>query len=105
MLFLDTFQPPYYIRLLPIATRNFADMTIASELVDHAIKNSKIEANEDTRLKKRNVVKKKEEKTHAILLGSQSNRDYAPYYPTINNLAQTHDSYRSPKSSYPEPNW
>ena len=38
MLFLETFQDPYYDQLLPSATRDFSDMIVAGELVDHAIK-------------------------------------------------------------------
>ena len=40
-LFLNTLQESYYDRLLPSAMRNFADMIMAGNLVDHAIKNDK----------------------------------------------------------------
>ena len=44
-------------------------MIRAGELVDHTIKNGKIEANKDIGFKKRNFVKKNEEETQAIFRG------------------------------------
>ena len=69
MLFLNTLQEPYHDELLPSGTRNFADMIMAGNLVDHAIKNDKIKANESsTKPKKDNFMKKKkkEGKTQAL---------------------------------------
>ena len=51
---------------MPSATKNFADMIQAGELVDHAIKNGKIEANGNIGFKKRNFVEKNDEATKAI---------------------------------------
>ena len=63
MIFLSTLQDPYYDRLLPSATRDFADMIQVGELVDHAIKTGKIEANVNIGFKKRNFMEKKDEET------------------------------------------
>ena len=46
MLFLNAFQKLYYDRLLPSVTRSFIDMIVVGNLVDHAIKNNKIEVGE-----------------------------------------------------------
>ena len=62
MLFLNTLQDSYYDRLLPSATRDFTDMIRIGELVDHAIKNGKIEANGNIEFKKMSFVKKKRKK-------------------------------------------
>ena len=43
MLFLSTLQEPYYYRLMPTATGSFANMVKMGNLIDHAIKNSKID--------------------------------------------------------------
>ena len=67
MLFHNTLQEPYYDKLLASPTRNFVDMIMASNLVDHAIKNNKIEADESsTKPKRGNFVKKKEDETQAL---------------------------------------
>ena len=46
MLFLSTLQEPYYDRLMPTATENFANMVKACNLIDHAIKNGRIDIGE-----------------------------------------------------------
>ena len=68
MLFLNTLQEPSYDRLLPSATRNFADMIMADNLVNHAIKNGKIDIGESSsKSKKRgNFAKKKEGEAQAL---------------------------------------
>ena len=48
MLFLNTLQEPYYDRLMPTATGSFANMIKAGNLVDHAIKNGKIDMGESS---------------------------------------------------------
>ena len=48
MLFFNTLHEPYYDRLLPSATRNFAYMIMAGNLVDHAIKNGEIDVRESS---------------------------------------------------------
>ena len=65
MLFLNTLQKPYYDRLLPNAERNFADMIMVGNLVDHAIKNGKIDVGESSSKSKGkgNFIKKKEGET------------------------------------------
>ena len=68
MLFLNTLQKSYYDRLLPSATRSFVDMIMADNLVDHAIKNGKIDVGEGNSKFKRkgNFSKKKEGETQAL---------------------------------------
>ena len=68
MMFFNTLQEPYYDRLLPNATRNFADMIMAGNLVDHAIKNGKIDVKESSSKSKRkaNFPRKKEGETQAL---------------------------------------
>ena len=65
MLFLNTLQEPYYDQLLLSATRNFADMIMVGNLVDHAIKNGKIDVRENNSKSKRkgNFARKKEDET------------------------------------------
>ena len=53
MLFLSAFQKLYYDRLLPSVMRSFTDMIVVGNLVDHAIKNEKIEAGESSTKPKR----------------------------------------------------
>ena len=43
ILFLSTLHEPYYDRLMPTATGSFANMVKASNLIDHAIKNGRID--------------------------------------------------------------
>ena len=61
MLFLNTLQEPYYDRLMPTAMGSFPNMIKASNLVDHAIKNGRIDMGESSsRPKKGSFTKKKE---------------------------------------------
>ena len=73
MLFLNTLQEPYYDRLLPSATRNFADMIMAGNLVDHAFKNGKIDVGESSSKSKGkgNFPRKKKGETQALFQGNQ----------------------------------
>ena len=75
MLFLNTLQESYYDRLLPSTIRSFADMIMVGNLVDHAIKNGKIDVGESSSKSKRkgNFPRKKESKTQALFQGYQSN--------------------------------
>ena len=66
MLFLNTFQDPYYDRLLSSATRDFSDMIIAGELVDHAIKHGKIDVYEGSGSKKGSSSRRKEGEARAL---------------------------------------
>ena len=67
MLFLNTLQEPYYDRLMPTATESFANMVKASNLIDHAIKNGRIDTGESSsKLKRGNFLKKKEGETQAL---------------------------------------
>ena len=64
MLFLNTLQESYYDRLMPIATRSFVNMIKAGNLVDHAIKNDRIDIGESSsKPKKGSFAKKKEGET------------------------------------------
>ena len=67
MLFLNTLQEPYYDKLMHATTGSFANMVKVGNLVDHAIKNGKIDLGESSSKPKRgNFPKKKEGETQAI---------------------------------------
>ena len=67
ILFLGTLQDSYYDRLMHATTRSFANMVKAENLVDHAIKNGKIDLGKSSSKPKRsNFPKKKEGKTQAL---------------------------------------
>ena len=53
VLFLNTLQEPYYDTLMPTATRSFANMVKVSNLIDHSIKNGKINTGESSSKPKR----------------------------------------------------
>ena len=64
MLFLNTLQEPYYDRLMATTTGSFANVVKACNLIDHAIKNDKIDLGENSSKPKRgNFPKKKEGET------------------------------------------
>ena len=67
MLFLNTLQEPYYDRLMPTTTRSFTNMIKAGNLVDHAIKNGKIDVGESSFTPKRGSFAKKKEGETQIL--------------------------------------
>ena len=85
-------------------------MIVASNLVDHAIKNSKIKAGESsTKPKRGNFAKKKEGETQALFQGNQSHQSqgYTPYqthsnyqshYPSSNNPSSSTQAYYPPKN-------
>ena len=67
MLFLSILQEPYYDRLMPTATGNLANTVKAKNLIDHAIKNGRIDTQESSsRSKMGNFSKKKEGETQAL---------------------------------------
>ena len=67
ILFLNTLQELYYDRLIPTTTGSFANMVKARNLIDHAIKNGRIDTQESSsRLKRGNFSKKKEGETQAL---------------------------------------
>ena len=67
MLFLSTLQEPYYDKLMPMATGNFANMVKANNLIDHTIKNGRIDIGESSSKPRRgNFPKKKEDETQAL---------------------------------------
>ena len=53
MLFLGTLQEPYYDKLMPTTTGSFANMVKAGNLIDHVIKNGKIDTGESSSKPKR----------------------------------------------------
>ena len=82
MLFLGTLQEPYYDRLMHVATESFANMDKAGNLVDHGIKNGKIDLGESSSKPKTvNFPKKKKGETQALYQQSQPNQSkgYASY--------------------------
>ena len=88
MLFLNTLQEPYYDRLMPMATRSFANMVKAGNLIDHAIKNGRIDTGKSSfKPKKGNFPRKKEGETQAVYQQNQPNqfRWYTSY--------QNHSNY------------
>ena len=76
-------------------------MIVAGNIVDHAIKNGKIEAGESsTKPKRGNYEKKKEDETQALFQGNQPNQsrgynpyqthsNYQPHYPSSNNQSSS----------------
>ena len=68
MFFLNSLQEPYYDQLLPSATRSFAYMIIVDNLIDHAIKNEKIDVEKSNSKSKwkGNFLRKKEGETQAL---------------------------------------
>ena len=83
------------------ATESFANMVKAGNLVDHAIKNGKIDLEESSsKPKRRNFPRKKKGETQVLYQQSQSNQsrgyasyqnhsNYQPYYSTSSNQAST----------------
>ena len=67
MLFLSMLKEPYYDRLMPTTTGSFANMVKTGNLIDHAIKNDRIDTGESSSKPKRcNFPKKKEGETQAL---------------------------------------
>ena len=67
MLFLITLQEPFYDRLMPTTTRSFANMVKAGNLIDHAIKNGRIDTSESSSKPKRdNFSRKKKGETQTL---------------------------------------
>ena len=64
MLFLSTLQKSYHDRLMPTAMESFANMVKACNLIDHTIKNGRIDTEKSSSKPKRgNFMKKKEGET------------------------------------------
>ena len=60
-------QEPYYDRLMYAATGSFTNMIKVGNVIDHAIKNDKIDLGESSsRPRRGGLPKKKEEETHAV---------------------------------------
>ena len=100
MLFLSTLQEPYYDRLMPTATGSFANMVKAGNLIDHAIKNGRIDTEESNSKPKRGNFSKKKGETQALYQQNQPNQsreytsyqnhsNYQPYYSASSNQTST----------------
>ena len=88
ILFLGTLQEPYYDRLMHAVIESFANMIKVENLVDHAIKNDKIDLGESSSKPRReNLPKKKKGETQALYQQNQPNqsRGYTSY--------QNHSNY------------
>ena len=97
MLFLSKLQEPYYDKLMLTAIGSFVNMVKAGNLIDHAIKNGRINTGEcSSKPKKDNFSKKKEGETQALYQQNQPNQsrgytsyqnhsNYQPYYSTLSN--------------------
>ena len=99
MLFLSTLQEPYYDRLMPTATGSFDNMVKAGNLINHAIKNGKIDTGESS--------SKSKGKTHYSALSNQTST-IVPHYTPSNNQAtpiQTHLSASNSQNPSPQINY
>ena len=75
MLFLNTLQEPYYDRLMPTTMGSFANMIKAGNLIDHAIKNSRIDTGESSSKTKRgNFPRKKKGESQAVYQQNKPNQ-------------------------------
>ena len=67
MLFLSTLQEPYYNRLMPTVIESFTNMVKVGNLIDHAIKNGRINTSESSSKPKRdNFPRKKKGETQTL---------------------------------------
>ena len=74
MLFLSMLQEPYYDRLMPMATESFANMVKVGNLINHAIKNGRIDTGESSFKPKRgNFQRKNEGEAQALYQQNQPN--------------------------------
>ena len=73
MIFLSTLQESYYDRLMPTETGSFANMIKVGNLINHSIKNDRIDIGESSsKPKKGNFPKKKEGEAQALYQQNQS---------------------------------
>ena len=101
ILFLGILQEPYYDRLMYTATESFANIIKAGNVIDHAIKNGKIDLRKSSSKPKRgSFPKKKEGETQALYqqnppnqsrryVSYQNHSNYQPYYSASSNQAST----------------
>ena len=114
MLFLSTLQELYYDRLMPTTTESFVNMVKIGNLIDHAIKNGRIDIGENSsKLKRGNFPRKNEGETQALYQQSQPNQsrgyasyqnhsNYQPYYLTSSNQTSTvAPHFTSPNNQIP----
>ena len=66
-LFLNTLQEPYYDRLMPTATGSFANMIKVDNLIDHVVKNIKIDIGKSSSKPKGGIFAKKKEGKPEVL--------------------------------------
>ena len=84
ILFLGTLQELYYDRLMYAATESFANMIKAENVIDHAIKNGKIDLGKSSSKSRRgSLSKKKEGETQAL------------YQQNIPNQSRGYNSYQN----------
>ena len=95
-IFVNSLKGIYHDKMLGNATKNFADMVVSGELIESSIKSGLVEDNSSS--KKTGSGKKKEREAQAVYGEFQPNYTpysfypgYAPYYPSINNVA--HNPY------------
>ena len=101
MLFFSTLEEPYFDRLMSTATGSFANMVKVGNLIDHAIKNDRIDIGESSSKPKRcNFSKKKEGETQTLYQQNKPNQsrgytsyqnhsNYQPYYSASSNQTST----------------
>ena len=82
---------PYYDKLVGNATKNFVNLVISREMIEMAIKVSKIMTRESSTRKEPGIGKKKEE-TSSVNYASQPYRQ-GPYPYYQNQRQQTQNSY------------
>ena len=61
MLFMSTLQEPYYDRLIHVATGSFTNMFKVKNLVDHAIKNGRIDIGENSSKPKTGIFQRRKQ--------------------------------------------
>ena len=114
ILFLGTLQESYYNRLMYAVTGSFVNMIKAENVIDHAIKNGKIDLGKSSSKPKRDsLLKKKEGEIQALYqqnppnlsreYASYQNRsNYQPYYSAPSNQVSTMAPYfSSPNNQVP----
>ena len=70
--FVNTFLEPYYEKMIGNAIQNFVERVWLEELIEHGIKNKKIERKSTPTVKKSTPSKKKERDTHTVFTNHQS---------------------------------
>ena len=69
---MNTLPKPYYDKMIANAMRNFAKMVWLGELIEHGIKNKKIEGKATHALAKKTTLAKKKGDAHDIFANQQA---------------------------------